>query len=72
MRAILRIGQGVIPPTPCHYFFFKNLFIYLFLVVLGLQCCTGFSLVVLSGDFSVVASHRLLIMVVYLIVEHGL
>ena len=27
----------------------KNLFIYLFLAMLGLHCCSGFSLVVMSG-----------------------
>ena len=41
-------------------FFF---FIYLFMAVLGLHCCTGFSLVVVLGLLIVVAS---------LVAEHGL
>ena len=41
-------------------FFFINFFIYLFLAVLDLRCCTGFSLVAVSGGYSschVPASH---------------
>ena len=34
--------------------------IYLFLAVLALHCCTGFSLVVASRSCSLVAMHRLL------------
>ena len=38
--------------------FFKRIsFIYSFLAVLGLCCCTGFSLVVANGDCSLVAVH---------------
>ena len=37
---------------------FKNLFI---LAVLGLHCCTGFSLVTVSRGYSLVAVHVLLI-----------
>ena len=33
---------------------FKDLFIYLFLIVLGLHCCTSFSLVVASRGYSLV------------------
>ena len=39
---------------------FSNLFIYLFLAVLGPHCCLGFSLLVANGDYSscgVRASH---------------
>jgi len=48
-------------------FFFK-----LFLAVLDLPCCTGFSLVVVSGGYSLVAMCRLLIMMASLVVEHRL
>ena len=33
-------------------FFFKN--VYLFMAVLGLCCCAGFSLVAVSGGYSLV------------------
>ena len=37
-----------------YYYYFINLFIYLFLLLaaLGLRCCTGLSLVAVSGGFS--------------------
>ena len=35
-------------------------FIYLFVAVLGLLCCTGFSLAALSGGYSPVVVRRLL------------
>ena len=38
-------------------------FMYLFLSVLGLHCCTGFSLVEASGGYSLVVVCRLLIVV---------
>jgi hypothetical protein len=43
-------------------FFFLNfiLFAYLFLAVLGLGCCTGFSPVVASGGYSLIAVSGLL------------
>ena len=49
------------------------LFIYLFIVlaVLGLCCCSGFSLVVGSGGYSRVAVLERLIVVASLISEHG-
>jgi len=37
-----------------------------------MRCCEGFSLVVVSGDYSLVAVCRLLIAVSSLVVEHGL
>ena len=43
------------------------LFIYLFLVVLSLCCCMGFSLVVASGDFSLVVVCGLLNVVASLV-----
>ena len=62
------------------WFFFLNLlsfylFIYLF-IYLCLRCVffavCGLSLVVVSGGYSFVAVHRLLIAVVSLVVEHVL
>ena len=49
------------------------LFIYLFIVlaVLGLCCCSGFSLVVGSGGYSRVAVLERLIVGASLISEHG-
>ena len=52
-----------------HSHFLK--FIYLFMAVLGLRFCTGFSLVVVSRDSSQVAVLRLLIVVASLVVEYG-
>ena len=46
-------------------------FIYLFLAVLGLRCCEGFSVVAASGGYSLLAVHGLLIVVTALVVEHG-
>ena len=34
---------------------------YIYLALLGLRCCVDFSLVVASGDYSLVVVHRLLI-----------
>ena len=51
---------------------FKNNFIYLFLAVLGLHCCAGFSLFVAIGSYSLVVVHRFLIVVAFLAVQHGL
>ena len=48
----------------------KNNLIYL-LTVLGLRCCSGFSLVAVSRGYSLVAVHGLLIEVASLVVEHG-
>jgi len=50
--------------------FFKILFIYLFLAVLGLHRCMGFSLVAASGGHCLVAACRLLFAVASLTVEH--
>ena len=52
-------------------YFFLN-FVYLFLAVLCLHCCTDFSLVVANEVHSVVAVHRFLIMVASLVVEQEL
>ena len=53
-------------------FFFLILFNRLVLAVLGLCCCVGFSLVVASGGYSLVAVLWLLIVVVSLVAEHRL
>ena len=47
------------------------LFIYLFLVVLSLCCCMGFSRVVASGDSSLVVVCGLLSVVASLVAVHG-
>ena len=39
----------------------RSLFPYLFLTVLGLCCCVGFSLVAATGGYSLIAVFRLLI-----------
>ena len=49
----------------------KKNFIYLFLGGLGLCCCSGFSLVLESGGYSLVVVHRLLT-VVAPVLEHQL
>ena len=41
------------------------------LAVLGLHCCMGFSLVVVSRGYSLVAMHGLLPAVASLVVQHG-
>ena len=55
-----------------HEFSFLKMCIYLFLAVLGLRCCTGFSLVAVSGGYSLVAVLELLIAMASLAVGHGL
>ena len=40
--------------------------------VLGLHCCSGFFLVAVSEEYSLVAVGRLLIGVAFLVAEHGL
>ena len=43
------------------------LFIYLVLALLGLHCCAGFSSVVVSGDYSLIAVRSFLIAVIPLV-----
>ena len=50
---------------------FKNNLTYLFLTVLSLRCCMGFSLVVVSRGYSSAVVHRLPIVVASL-TERGL
>ena len=52
--------------------FYVIIFICLLLAVLGLHCCTGFSLVAASRGYSLVAVRGLLIAAASLVVEHGL
>ena len=54
------------------FFFLIVLFIYIFLAVLGLHCCLGFSLLVTSGSYSSVAVCGLLIVVASLAAEYEL
>ena len=49
-----------------------NNFIYIFLAVLGLSYCVGFSLDVASGGYSLIVVLRLLIAVASLGAKHGL
>ena len=58
--------------TPLTHVLVRSLFFVLFFAMLGLCCCMGFSLVVASGDYSLIALHRLLIVVASLFSEHGL
>ena len=46
------------------------MFIYLFLAVLCLPCCMGFSLVVVNGGYFLAAGHKPLIAVDFLAAEH--
>ena len=50
----------------------KNNFIYLFLAVLSLRCCSGFSRAVDSGGYSLGTACGLLIMAASLAVGRGL
>ena len=52
--------------------FLKNSFTYLFMAVLGLHCCEGFSLAAARRDCSLVAEHGLLLVVPSLVSEHRL
>ena len=49
--------------------FFLYNFIYLFMVVLGLHCCSGFSLAAASGQYSLVVVCRLLTAAASLVAE---
>ena len=53
----------------CHRL--KKIIINLFFAVLGLHCCTGFSLVMASGGYSPVVVCRPLISVASLVSEHS-
>ena len=53
-----------------YIYIFKILFVYLFLAVLGLRCCEGFSLIAASRGYSLVAKSRLLNGVASLATDH--
>ena len=55
-----------------HFLFYIIVFIYLFLAVLGLHCCLGFSSLVASRGYSLLAVLGLLILLASLLAEHGL
>ena len=48
-------GEEMMEWTSLVYLFFKKITYYLFFSVLDLGCCMGFSLVVASGGYSLVA-----------------
>ena len=52
-----------------NFILFKNEFMYLFLAVLGLCCCVGFSLIAASGGYSLAMVCGLLVLVASLVVE---
>ena len=52
--------------------FFKGFYLFSLLAVLGLHCCSGSSLVVVSGANSLVLVRGLLIVVASLVAERGL
>ena len=56
----------------CVLFVCLLIYLFLFLAVLGLRCCAGFSLAVVSGACSRIVVHRLLIAVPSLVGEHRL
>ena len=56
----------------CREFFFLIILFILFLALLGLCCCTDFSLVVASRRYSPAAGCRLLIAVASSVAEHRL
>ena len=60
------------PRNKFSIYLFIVLLICLFLAVLNLHCCLGFSLSAVSGGYSLVAVHGILIVVASLVAEHGL
>ena len=64
---------GVCLPRAFLVVVFKiDLFTYLFVAVLNLHSCVGFSLVAASRGYSLVAVRRLLMVVASLVAQHGL
>ena len=57
---------------PRFFFLLIKKHIYLFMAVLDLRCCTGFSLVLASGIYSLIAMHGLLIEAASLAADHRL
>ena len=62
MEMLCKISQG-------SFNFLKDLFVYLFLVLLGLHCCAQTLVVAIGG---LIVMHGLLISVVSLVTEHRL
>ena len=50
----------------------QHFFLFSFVVALGLCCCQGLSLLAVSGGYSLVAAHGILIAVAPLVAEHML
>ena len=69
------MNQSVVPcpilTVESSFSFILNNFIYLLLGMLGLYCCTGFSLGSEGGVHFSVATHELLVVAAFL-AEHGL
>ena len=57
------IGSGLTFRFLIHFEFIFYNFMYLFMTVIGLRCCTDFSLVAASGVYSLASVHRLLTVV---------
>ena len=64
------LTEGKVYGKPCKDSFFKQ-FIYLFLAMLDLCCYVGFSLLAVSGGYSLFAACGLLIAVASLVVSRG-
>ena len=74
---ILKVSQNQVHTLFSLFFFLRIFplleFMYLlFLSVLGLHCCMGFSLVVVNGGYCLIAVRRLLIVVTSLVAVRGL
>ena len=74
---ILKVSQNQVHTLFSLFFFLRIFplleFVYLlFLYVLGLHSCMGFSLVVVNGGHSLIAMCRLIIVVTSLVAERGL
>ena len=65
MKCIEQVETETVPLS-----LLESLLFYLFLSVLGLRCCVGFSLIEASGGYSLVVVYSLLIVVASLVAEH--
>ena len=70
MISFSSLRTSLLPLPGCLFILF--IYIYLFLAVLVLGCCMGFSLVEASRGYFLIAVCSLLIVVASLIAEHGL
>jgi len=72
LYSLKQILQKETPPIQNQFvFFFKKIFIYLFLAMLGLCCCVDFSLVLASRGYSLAGVCGFFTVVASLAVEHG-